>query len=1027
MLGVSKRSGLGWRILVVWLTVCGLDVCRGADRRVDFAREVLPILHRSCFECHGAQKQEGDLRLDRREDVLVSGMVVAGEPEQSELLRRISLPKGHDEVMPAVGETLPPRKIAVIRRWIEQGADWPANATVGQHWAYVAPQRPQLPTVSNPEWCRKPIDYFVLQRLDAEGLTPSPRADPEKLVRRLFLDLIGLPPTPAEVQAFVSDPSNARLDALVDDLLQRPQFGERWARPWLDLARYADSHGFQRDNLWDVWAYRDWVIQAFNDDMPFDQFTIEQLAGDLLPNATESQKVATGFHRCTPTNVEAGSIPEETRSEQILDRVNTTGAVWLGTTLECCQCHDHKYDPFTARDYYRLFAYFNSTALEADRTNPKLPSSIQFQGPTMPLSDSNRDAQRTELQSQLAAFKQQQQDRRGELEKTLEAWAEGNAGLLAAQPQIHPLKVTGFRSEGTTDGHEVLDDGSVLLVGGDPPEKDIYTVTIDCQELRGVRAIRLDALRHNSLPGGGPGRGDPVRRNFVLNSLTVEVVNLPGDGGRSDHHTRPLRFVSASASFSQKNRDAIGAVDGQAKSGWAISPQFNRSHWATFVLAEPLDLPAGGQLNVTMSQQYGQSRTIGCFRLSAVTGQPNGDTIPEAVTTAASKPPGKWTRQDRSALVNYCVQQDRASQRLANSVSKLEQQLAAQTPDTTLVMVELDSPRMSTIFERGDYKKPGPAVEPGTPAVLPAAPDGPQNRLTLARWLVAADNPLTSRVTVNRWWAELFGRGLVSTVEDFGLKGEPPTHPELLDWLAVEFVEQGWSLKSLLKTIVQSATYQQSSHVTPELQERDDLNRWLARGPRFRMDAEMIRDNALEASGLLSLKQFGPSIHPYQPNGIWSKVGGNSYSYEVSPGEDQYRRGIYVVLKRGSPYPSFINFDATARLACTVKRSRTNTPLQALTLLNDPVFVEAAQALAERVLRDKSGRSWDEQLDYAFQLCTARHPTDSERKVLAELFRTQRAVALAETQPADRLSAEVDAWKAVATTVLNLHETVTKD
>jgi hypothetical protein len=1000
-------------------------------RAVDFAQDVYPILRRACFECHGQEKQEGDLRLDRRDDALEYGSIEPGNPDDSELLRRILLPRGHDEVMPAIGDPLPKRQIAIIRRWIQQGAMWPEDFKVEQHWAYLAAQRAKPPAVTNPDWTMSPIDRFVLKRLEEEGLSPSPQATPEKLVRRVYLDLIGLPPSPKEVDAYLSNPSDKRFEQLVDDLLKRPQFGERWARPWLDLARYADSHGFQRDNLRDIWAYRDWVIQALNADMPFDQFTIEQIAGDLLPDATESQRIATGFHRCTPTNVEAGSLPEETRIEQVIDRVNTTGAVWLGTTLECCQCHDHKYDPFSQKDYYQLLAFYNSTKMEADRAS-KSPSSIKFNGPSMQVSNPQRDTRRAELQKQLAGVTRQQAARRNELASSLEAWLAEFSQSLAEAPRTHVLDVADFESEGTTDSFKRLDDGSILLLGGDPPSTDVYTMRVRTQ-LAGIRAFRLDVLRHDSLPGKGPGRGDPKRRNFVLNEFSIGLrqVASVSDSNKAetadDASAKKLAFSSAKASFSQKNWDVAGAFKSAPKTGWAIAPQFDRSHWATFILSEPLDVPENSELVFTLKQEFGGARTIGCFRLSAVTGNIDAESVPDAIVKTAAKPAAKWSKNDRNKLVDYRVTQDNDIRQLGHERAELENQIRQLASDTTLVMIELDKPRMSTLFERGDYRNPGEPVQPATPAILHSMPQGPPNRLTLARWLVSPQNPLVARVTVNRWWAELFGQGIVPTVEDFGIKGEQPTHPELLNWLAVEFVENGWSMKKLLKKIVLSATYQQSSRVTPELLEKDDLNRLLARGPRLRMDAEMIRDNALAISGLLSLKQFGPPIRPYQPDGIWNKVGGTAYQYEVSPGSEQHRRGIYVVLKRGTPYPSFSNFDATARLACTVKRSRTNTPLQALTLLNDPVYVEAARALAKRVRTDKAKEPLDAQLDYAFQLCTARRPTDSERNILRVLYQRQIEASTKRIEGSKKTAAEADAWYSVVTVLLNMHETITKD
>jgi hypothetical protein len=915
------------------------------------------------------------------------------------------------------------REQSLLRDWIRQGAVWPESFEAPRHWSYVPPRRPSPPKVSNSRWIQSPIDAFVLHRMDEQALVPAPPASPEKLVRRLYLDLIGLPPTPEEVRAFTADPSRARFEGLVDQLMQRPQFGERWARHWLDLARYADSHGFQRDDLRDIWAYRDWVIQAFNDDMPFDQFTIEQIAGDLLPSASQSQKVATGFHRCAPTNVEAGSLPEETRVEQVLDRVNTTGAVWLGTTMECCQCHDHKYDPFTMRDYYQLYAFFNSTEMEADRTNPNTPSSIQFRGPSMPLADPERDSRRAELEKQRESLKEQQNRRRKKLASDLEDWVAELADELSDVAETHVLEISQFESQGTTDTHARLDDGSILLVGGDPPSTDVYTAHVRTN-LAGIRGFRLDVLQDESLPGGGPGRGDPQRRNFVLNTFTAEVKSTK----------RPLAFRSATASFSQNKWDVSGAIDDDLKSGWAVSPKFDQSHWATFVLAEALTLADDAELVFKLVQNFGQARTIGRLRLSAITGNIDANAVEDEIVKAAQSPPAEWTPKQRELLLAHRIERDPQTQSLVRKLATLDKQIQALVPDTTLIMVELPAPRTSTIFIRGDYQQLGEAVEPDVPSALQvvgtdSSSEDALNRLDLARWLVARDNPLVARVTVNRWWAELFGQGIVTTPEDFGIKGEAPTHPLLLDWLAVEFMDNGWSMKHLLKTIVMSSTYQQSSAVTAEMLEQDPQNRWLARGPRSRMDAEMIRDNALAISGLLSLKPGGPPIRPYQPKGIWTKVGGQAYDYETSPGAEQYRRGIYVVLKRGSPYPSFVNFDATSRLACTVKRSRTNTPLQALTLLNDPVYVACAQSLAERVMAEMPGSRLDLQLEYAFQLCTARTPTAGEVATLRQLFDDQLAASLASAsqQEVTETAARTAAWTSVASVLLNLHETITKD
>ncbi len=733
---------------------------------IDFARDVYPALQRACFECHGPDHQKGELRLDVSMAVKHKA-IVAGKPQESDLIRRVSLLQEDKEAMPRRGERLSAGEVENLKAWIAAGAVWPDQLQAAKHWSYVKPVRPALPAVKDQTWGKLAIDRFILAKLQKEGLLPAPEASPAALIRRLSLDLTGLPPSAEEVIAFEKTTSEKAYEALVDRLLRSQEFGVRWARPWLDLARYADSHGFQRDDLRSIWGYRDWVVNALNADLPFDQFTIEQVAGDLLPNATPQQVIATGFHRCTPTNVEAGTEPEESRINQVIDRVNTTGAVWLGTTLECAQCHNHKYDPFSQRDYYGLLAYFNNTEKEAERTNPKVPGSIQFKGVPFALGASNDPALVAKLQPRLQA-----------LQSKLE-----NADELPA---------------------------------------------------REVAKMRKQA-------------------------------------------------------------------------------------------------------------------------------------------------------------------------------AVIEKQLAAAKTPTSEVMRELPEPRMTAIFKRGVYTDHGDAVFAGSPAIIEAKASG-SNRLALARWLASKDNPLTARVTVNRWWAEIFGQGIVTTVEDFGIKGALPTHPELLDWLAVEFMEHGWSMKHILKQIVMSATYRQGA------QGNQHSAILYASGPRFRMDAEMIRDNALSIAGLINLKQGGEPIRPPQPDGLWQKVGGQQYKYEVSPGAEQYRRGLYVVLKRGSPYPSFTTFDAGPRMACVVKRSRSNTPLQALTLLNDPVYVAAAKAFAERITHDRPGASITACLEHGFRVALARAPTAHEVAVLSRLWEAQRAAS----------NDESAAWYAVATALLNLDETITK-
>ena len=980
---------------------------------IDFRRDIRPILATHCYDCHADQKPKGGLKLTSRASALKGGksetpVFVAGKSAESDLIVRVTS-TDPDEQMPPKGDRLSPREVETLKRWIDAGAEWPDNV---KHWAYEPPVRPAPPEIRNPKSeIRNAIDAFVRARLGQEGLNPSPEADRAVLLRRVSLDLTGLPPTPAEVDAFLADSTPDAYERAVDRLLASPQLGVRWARPWLDLARYADSHGFQRDDLRDLWPYRDWVVRALNADMPFDQFTIEQVAGDLLPNATDDQIVATGFNRGTPCNVEAGTEPEENRVNQVFDRVNTVGAVWLGTTLECSQCHDHKFDPFTQRDYYQLFAYFNSTALEADRSNPKTPGSIRFIGPFRPVGDPAKVAKENAIEAERERLKRAIADREKQLPAEAAAWEARLAAESKDVAKEHVLPVADFDSLAGSS-HRVLDDQSVLLSDDNLPATDTYTVTTKT-DVASITGIKLEALTDPSLPGEGPGRGDASRPNFVLNEFIVTASPANGKG-----EPVPVKFSKATASFSQKNfgiEELLTEANGDKQHGWAINPEFHKPHWAVFECADPIGFAGGTTLTFKLVQTYGGGRTIGRLRLSAITGRVGGEPVPADIATLLGRSPEKRNPKQVERLATYQGLHDKQLIDLREQLRQADLKHLAQKPEQTLVMQELPQPRMSTMFNRGVYTDHGAPVQPATPAILPAAAAPQRNRLDLARWLVSRDNPLTARVTVNRWWAELFGRGLVGTPEDFGIKGELPTHPELLDWLACEFMDSGWSMKKTLRTIVTSATYRQSSRVTPELLAHDDQNKLLARGPRFRLDAETIRDNALAISGLLSLKQGGPPIRPPQPDGLWEKVGGQKYDYVVSPGEDKYRRGLYVVLKRGAPYPSFVNFDASARMACTVKRSRSNTPLQALTLLNDPVYVEAAQALAKRIAAEQSTSDLDARLQYAFRLAVARAPKVSELATLRALFEAQRSAG-----------GEPAAWYAIATALLNLDETITK-
>ena len=1022
-----------------------------ADSGGAFERDIYPILRRSCLECHDAKNHKGGLRLDSPGNAFKSAdTIVKGNAAESELYKRVTLPKGHDDVMPNRGEPLSKAETNRIKDWINAGAAWPESFNAAKHWAYIPPKRfpPPIEERSKPSPAGKAaaIDAFIEARLKAEGLNFAPEADRNALLRRLSLDLVGLPPSPEQIKAFAADARPDAYERLVDRLLASDQFGVRWARQWMDCARYADSHGFQRDDLRDIWPYRDWVVKALNEDMPFTQFTIEQLAGDLLPGATQTQRIATGFNRNAPTNVEAGTEPEETRVNQVLDRVNTVGMVWLGSTLECAQCHDHKYDPITQRDYYGLFAFFNNTSLEADRSNPKVPGSIQFKGPTLALTDPEADVRREKLQASIAELKGRLKDLEHSDEPALERWESNILSGANATAVEHALKICAFDSSGGAT-HEFLPDDSVLLSGEPVPDKDTYTFEIQT-ELRDITGLKLEALADDSLPGKGPGRGDAQRANFVLNSFTVTAA--PAD---APDKQVPLKFASASASFSQANLPVqnLLAAGSNAKSGWAIAPQFHQSHWAKFALSEKTGFASGTILRFRMEQNFGASRTIGRFRISAVTGNASGATagagsVPAEILRAIETPRAGRSADQTKALTAYRLKHTPDAVALESEKLALEKQLQSLKRHSTLVMIE-DSPRMSSVFDRGEFRNPKDPVEPAFPAILTeyngqgSLPTiQPTTRLDLAKWLVSRENPLTARVTVNRWWAELFGHGLVATPEDFGIKGELPTHPELLDWLACEFMDNDWSMKSLIKTIVMSRTYRQSSKLSPILAEKDDQNQLYARGPRHRMEAELIRDNALSIAGLLNTRLGGEPIRPYQPDGLWIKVGGQKYEYTVSPGDEKYRRGLYVVIKRGAPYPSFTNFDANARMACRVKRTRSNTPLQALTLMNDPVYVEAAMEFARRVLSERPDARDELRLEHAFLLATARKPRPAESATLRTLLETERELRKTSAQDAQNatdftsnfklpsgISAqEFSAWYAVAAAVLNMDETISK-
>jgi len=930
--------------------------------------------------------------------------------------------------MPFGTAPLAPEKIALIRAWIDQGAAWPEQAAAAKHWAYVKPERPAIPKVKNAAWARNPIDAFVLERLDKEGLAPSPEAPRETLIRRVSLDLIGLPPSIEEVDAFVADKNPNAYEKLVDRLLASPHYGERWARPWLDLARYADTNGYEADHQRTMWKYRDWVIDALNRDMPFDKFTIEQLAGDMLPNATVDQRIATGFNRNTMFNEEGGVDKEEAHWENLVDRANTTATVWLGSTLGCAQCHNHKYDPFTQKEYYQFLAFFNNGSMNnlVDYSD----TSQRLIEPKIELPTKDQEAQRNKLKAEIEELEQKLTAPTPELAREQAEWERSVTAARGSWNVLEPRQLK-------TTGGAVLtaaEDGSVLASGPNPSRETYIMETRTA--LNGITGIRLEALPDASLPRGGPGRD--AYGNFFLKALELEAAAA----------NAPDRF------------EKVGFQEIVADSGKVKDKKFDTQLWTVDASREDKRLPrqivfvatrpfGSGEtllrIRVRQDSEFG-GQSIGRFRLS-VTATPD----PAAIVTVSHKQravielaESERTKEQKESLADFyrsTAPSLKAARRRLEDARKELDNLGIVSALVLKEQATFDRPS-AYMRIRGNFMTKGDLVYANVPAALPRLSESElPNRLGLARWLVSRDNPLTARVAVNHFWEQIFGRGIVETGEDFGSQGSRPTHPELLDWLAVEFMEPSvashntseapvpWSMKAMHRLIVTSATYRQSSKVTPQLQERDPANFLLGRGPRFRLEAEMVRDATLAASGLLSKKIGGPSVFPPQPEGIWD-LPYNDEKWEESRGEDRYRRGVYTFIRRTAPYPSLLNFDATSREICTVRRVRTNTPLQALTALNDPAFFEAAQSLARRVV-GRAGPDAHARAELAFRLCLARRPKPEEldralswEQQERQFFDEHRADAQKLTGAADP---DLAAWTMLSNVLLNLDETLTKE
>jgi hypothetical protein len=1019
----------------VFAYLCGLLACCplllfADEPEIKFNRDIRPILSDRCFKCHGpdSQTREAGLRLDQAEAAVAeldSGerAIVPSDLEKSELVRRIrSTDPDLQMPPPDSGKQLSDQEKKLLEKWVREGAVYEP------HWAFVPPQRPELPAVKNESWSANPIDRFVLARIEAAGLQPSAEAPREKLIRRVALDLTGLPPTPDEIEAFLADSSPDAYQRVVDRYLASPAYGEQLARTWLDLARYADSNGYQYDTERQQWVWRDWVIDAFNRNMPFDQFTIEQIAGDLLPEATPQQRLATGFNRNHGVTIEGGVIDEEYRTEYVIDRVATTGSVWLGLTLTCARCHDHKFDPISQKDFYQLMAFFNQVP---ERGMNGFDPQESIASPLGAEVLEKYDQQLRRLRSDLELVQSESQ---GELA----AWVERMRA--EPKPEWQILQPSGLNSSGGST-LTLLDDQSVL-VGGGNPQQDVYEITAKTDQT-GLTAVRLEALTHPSLPGGGPGRH--TNSNFVLSEFELTAVSV-----RDPQQTQSIKFARAEADYNQANYEVAKAIDGTVagNSGWAVDgPTRKEPATALFIAAEPFGFEGGTELKFRLRHEASFStHGVGRPRL-AVTSQPTGEVslvgLPGEILELVRRPLSELKPEERAKLEQYYLElQSARGKAVLTEIARVEKEKQNAFPPT-MIMREQETLRPTFVLNRGQYDQPAEQVSAGVPAVFPKlAPDDKPNRLAFARWLVSPQHPLTARVAVNRIWQRLFGVGLVKTSEDFGLQGELPSDPELLDWLATEYIRSGWDTKALYRLIMTSATYRQTSDVGREAYLRDPDNRLLARGPRFRLEAEEVRDAALAVSGLLVNKLGGPSVYPYQPPGLWTELNnrpGYSTEYPQGKGEQLYRRSLYSFWKRTVPLPMLKILDAPDREVCTLQRSRTNTPLQALLLWNAPQFVEAARHLALRMLEQKPGEAADPAA-CGFKLVTGREAKAEELAVIREHFAAERTRFAADEAAAKQLLgvgdspmneglslADYAAWTSVARMLLNLDEFITKE
>ena len=1042
---------------VIWLLSFAGRPARAAAAtpgKVDFVHDIKPILEKNCYECHGPEKQKAGLRLDDRSSAFKGGdsgaLLIPGKSAESLLIQAVAGTKSDLERMPKKRDPLSADQISRLRAWIDQGAEWPESFLAKtksnrDHWAFKAPSRPQPPVVKSKRWPRNDIDRFVLARLEKENLKPSPEADKITLLRRLSLDLIGLPPTIAEVDAFLADKTPDAYAKQVERLLAAPHYGERWGRHWLDAARYADSDGFEKDKPRFIWAYRDWVINALNQDMPYDRFVIEQIAGDELPNPTQDQIVATGFLRNAMLNEEGGVDPEQFRTEGLFDRMDCIGKSILGLTIQCAQCHNHKFDPLTQEEYYRLFAFLN---------NDHEASTVTY-NPAQQMLVANLARQMRDLEAGLRHTMPDWQERMNQWEDSVKR----------NQPEWNIVRCVNTGDNG--ERFYYYEDGSIRAASYAPTK---WTARFrGTNTLPFIGAFQLEQLPDPNLPCGGPGRS--TKGMSALSEFKVEAADLQNPTNKIE-----VKFVKATADFSNDEKElepefndksdkkrVYGpvefAIDGKDSTAWGIDAgpgRRNQARKAVFILETPITFANGVVLNFQLQQNHGgwnsddnQTHNLGRFRLSA-TSATNivADPIPANVREIFKTAREQRTAAQGATVFSYWRTTVPAFKETNDKIEALWKQWPEGAPTLTLIARQgrstEDARRATHMFKRGDWLKPGSEVTFGVPSFLhPLPPDADGSRLTLAKWLVDKRSPTTARAFVNRTWQAYFGTGLVATPEDFGTRCEAPSHPELLDWLACEFMDSGWSMKSLHRLIVTSAAYRQSSRVTPQFYSKDQYNRLLARGPRFRVEGEIVRDIALATSGLLNPAIGGRSIYPPSPEFLYqppASYGPKTWKEDSTP--DRYRRSLYIFKFRSVPFPMLQTFDAPNGDFSCVRRMRSNTPLQALVSLNETEFIECAQALARKTLTE-GGKTEDERIVYAFRRTLSRPPTDGERRELLALLEKERKhvgegwinsyeLATGKNEKPDDLPpgttpVQLAAYTVVSRVLLNLDETITKE